>query len=98
MGSDSSNGTRKKPVRKPLFQEELAMRKFWEIRYVAAHLGIKRDKANDIIEALIKLGKFVDEVDYWNAGFEVNNHYLINKDSGIQKMKQTRKFLKARKG
>jgi hypothetical protein len=89
---------RKKPVRRPLSQEELAMRKFWEIRYVAQHLGIKRDKATDIIELLIKLGKFVEKVDYWNAGFEVNNHYLVNRDSGIQKMMETRMFLKARKG
>jgi len=84
MGSDLSS--RKKPVRQRLSQEELAMRKFWEVRYVAEYLGVKRDKVIRLVELLIKWGSFVEGEDYWNAGCKVNKHYLINKNSGIRKL------------
>lgn len=78
--------SRKKPVRRPISQEELAMRKFWEVRYVAQYLGVRRDWVVRRAERLIMRGRLIEGVDYWNAKNRVNNHLLINRESGIRKL------------
>ena len=62
------------------------MRKFWEVRYVAQHLGVKRDYITRKVDWLIKRSRFIEGVDYWNAKGKVNNHFLISRDSGIRKL------------
>jgi hypothetical protein len=86
MAPEPNKSKRKKPVRRPLSTEELAMRKFWEVRYVAMHLGVKRDWVVRRAERLIERSRFVEGVDYWNAKGKVNNHFLISRDSGIRKL------------
>jgi hypothetical protein len=81
-----ANSEQKKRERKPLNREELANRRFWEVRYVAEYLGVRRDKVIRKVDRLIERGRFIEGEDYWNAGGEVNNHYLIDKNSGIRKL------------
>jgi hypothetical protein len=87
--------------RRPLSPQELAICHFWEVRYVAAYCGVRRDTIIRTVTYLIERdkrapGMFVHGVDY----LAVVNHawkptgrrdgpnvsYRISRDSGLQKV------------
>jgi len=81
---------RKARVCPVLTSEELALRQYWAVRYVGTHLGVGRDVVIRTVTFLIETNRFTKGDDYLlcmrkNGG--VNRHFLINKDSGIRKIK-----------